>query len=97
FTQAVHAYTLFTVGDGLVSQIPSFFMSFATGLLVTRSSSEDNLSTQIAVQVFAKPKNLFIGAGFAFFLMLLPGFPKIAMLFLGIQVKALGRMQNQHQ
>lgn len=84
FSQAINAYTRFTVGDGLVSQIPSFFMSFATGLLVTRSSSEDNLSTQVAVQIFAKPKNLFIGAAFAFFLMLLPGFPKIALFLVSL-------------
>ena len=97
FTQAVNAYTRFTVGDGLVSQIPSFFMSFATGLLVTRSSSEDNLSTQIAVQVFAKPKNLFIGAGFAFFLMLLPGFPKIALFVIALALFLAGYALKKEQ
>ncbi|TVL39816.1 flagellar biosynthesis protein A [Brachyspira hyodysenteriae] len=97
FTQAVNAYTRFTVGDGLVSQIPSFFMSFATGLLVTRSSSEDNLSTQIAVQVFAKPKNLFIGAGFAFFLMLLPGFPKIALFIIALALFLAGYALKKEQ
>ncbi|WP_297277369.1 flagellar biosynthesis protein FlhA, partial [uncultured Brachyspira sp.] len=97
FAQAVNAYTRFTVGDGLVSQIPSFFMSFATGLLVTRSSSEDNLSTQIAVQVFAKPKNLFIGAGFAFFLMLLPGFPKIALFVIALALFLAGYALRKEQ
>ena len=91
------AYTRFTVGDGLVSQIPSFFMSFATGLLVTRSSSEDNLSTQIAVQVFAKPKNLFIGAGFAFFLMFLPGFPKIALFVIALALFLAGYALRKEQ
>ncbi|WP_297206055.1 flagellar biosynthesis protein FlhA [uncultured Brachyspira sp.] len=97
FAQAADAYTRFTVGDGLVSQIPSFFMSFATGLLVTRSSSEDNLSTQIAVQVFAKPKNLFIGAGFAFFLMLLPGFPKIALFVIALALFLAGYALRKEQ
>ncbi|TXJ47510.1 flagellar biosynthesis protein FlhA [Brachyspira pilosicoli] len=97
FAQAADAYTRFTVGDGLVSQIPSFFMSFATGLLVTRSSSEDNLSTQIAVQVFAKPKNLFIGAGFAFFLMFLPGFPKIALFVIALALFLAGYAIRKEQ
>lgn len=97
FAQAADAYTRFTVGDGLVSQIPSFFMSFATGLLVTRSSSEDNLSTQIAVQVFAKPKNLFIGAGFAFFLMFLPGFPKIALFVIALALFLAGYALRKEQ
>lgn len=99
FDQAINAYLRFTIGDGLVTQIPSFFMSFATGLLVTRSSSENNLSTQIATQIFAKPKNLFIGAAFSFFLMLLPGFPKIALfvisLILGLAGYALKKEQEE--
>lgn len=97
FNQAIDVYTRFTIGDGLVSQIPSFFMSFATGLLVTRSSSEDNLSTQIAVQIFAKPKNLFIGAGFALFLMFLPGFPKIALFVISLALFFAGYTLKKEQ
>ena len=97
FNEAIDTYTRFTIGDGLVSQIPSFFMSFATGLLVTRSSSEDNLSTQIAVQIFAKPKNLFIGSGFAFFLMILPGFPKPALLVISIALFLAGYLMRKEQ
>lgn len=97
FNQALDTYTRFTIGDGLVSQIPSFFMSFATGLLVTRSSSEDNLSTQIAVQIFAKPKNLFIGSGFAFFLMILPGFPKPALLVISLALFLAGYLMRKEQ
>lgn len=97
FNQAIDTYTRLTIGDGLVSQIPSFFMSFATGLLVTRSSSEDNLSTQIAVQIFAKPKNLFIGAGFALFLMFLPGFPKIALFVISLALFFAGYTLKKEQ
>ena len=77
FAQAADAYTRFTVGDGLVSQIPSFFMSFATGLLVTRSS--------------------FIGAGFAFFLMFLPGFPKIALFVIALALFLAGYALRKEQ
>lgn len=97
FNQAIDVYTRFTIGDGLVTQIPAFFMSFATGLLVTRSSSEDNLSTQIAVQIFAKPKNLFIGAGFALFLMFLPGFPKIALFVISLVLFFAGYTLKKEQ
>lgn len=97
FNQAIDTYTRLTIGDGLVSQIPSFFMSFATGLLLTRSSSEDNLSTQIAVQIFAKPKNLFIGAGFALFLMFLPGFPKIALFVISLALFFAGYTLKKEQ
>lgn len=97
FNQAIDVYTRFTIGDGLVTQIPAFFMSFATGLLVTRSSSEDNLSTQIAVQIFAKPKNLFIGAGFALFLMFLPGFPKIALFVISLALFLAGYTLKKEQ
>ena len=97
FNQAIDVYTRFTIGDGLVTQIPAFFMSFATGLLVTRSSSEDNLSTQIAVQIFAKPKNLFIGAVFALFLMFLPGFPKIALFVISLALFFAGYTLKKEQ
>ena len=97
FNQAIDVYTRFTIGDGLVTQIPAFFMSFATGLLVTRSSSEDNLSTQIAVQIFAKPKNLVIGAGFALFLMFLPGFPKIALFVISLALFFAGYTLKKEQ
>lgn len=97
FNQAIDVYTRFTIGDGLVTQIPAFFMSFATGLLVTRSSSEDNLSTQIVVQIFAKPKNLFIGAGFALFLMFLPGFPKIALFVISLALFFAGYTLKKEQ
>ncbi len=97
FNQAIDVYTRFTIGDGLVTQIPAFFMSFATGLLVTRSISEDNLSTQIAVQIFAKPKNLFIGAGFALFLMFLPGFPKIALFVISLALFFAGYTLKKEQ
>ncbi|MBI4977308.1 MAG: flagellar biosynthesis protein FlhA [Spirochaetes bacterium] len=81
---AAKAYTRFTVGDGIVTQIPAFFMSFATGLLVTRSASEDNLGKQVIKQLLIDPRNLFIAAGFAFIMAWLPGFPTLILLFFSI-------------
>ena len=93
--QAINIYIRFTVGDGLVAQIPSFFMSFATGLLLTRGTSEQNLSSEFKTQIFEKPKVLYIAAGFCLFLMILPGFPKITLLFIALVLWFLGFSKNK--
>ncbi|MEK6795606.1 MAG: flagellar biosynthesis protein FlhA [Spirochaetota bacterium] len=95
---AANAYTRFTIGDGLVTQIPAFFMSFATGLLVTRSASENNLGTQIVSQVLANPKNLFVAAGFAFVMAWLPGFPTIILLIFAVGIAFIAwNIQRQNE
>lgn len=65
---AVSRYSLLTVGDGLVSQIPALLISTATGIVVTRAASEGNLSSEITGQLFAYPKMLYITGGTIFFL-----------------------------
>jgi type III secretion protein V len=79
---AAETYSLLSVGDGLVAQIPSLFISVAAGTLVTRVSSESDLGTEVAGQLFVEPRALMLGsvilAGMAF----LPGFPMVAFLLL---------------
>ena len=75
-------YTKLTIGDGLVSQIPAFILSLGAGLIVTRSSSRNNLGEEMLTQVFAKPKALIIASSFLG-LMLFTGLPKIPLLILG--------------
>jgi flagellar biosynthesis protein FlhA len=87
---AVSTYTLLTIGDGLVSQIPSLMMSTATGIIVTRAVSQDDLGTEMTSQLLAQPRTLWIGSGFLFFLALLPGFPKIPLIFLAALLGVLG-------
>ncbi len=96
-SEASRAYLRFTIGDGLVTQIPAFFMSFATGLLVTRSSSSNSLSEQVTTQTFSKPKNMYIGAGFALILMFLPGFPKIMLLVVALLLAAAGYILSKQE
>ncbi len=62
WAQAAHTYTLLSVGDGLVSQIPALLLSTATGLMVTRAASETNLGTDLVQQVFSYPKALYVVA-----------------------------------
>ncbi len=68
FQQALHTYTLLSVGDGLVSQIPALLLSTATGLMVTRAASETNLGADIVGQIFQYPKVLYVVAGAIFLL-----------------------------
>lgn len=63
FTAALHRYTLLSVGDGLVSQIPALLISTATGLVVTRGASENNLGRDVINQIFSYPKMLYVVAG----------------------------------
>ncbi|MDQ0253696.1 flagellar biosynthesis protein FlhA [Evansella vedderi] len=60
---AANKYTLLTVGDGLVSQIPALLISTATGIVVTRAASEGNLGHDVTKQLFAYPKMLYVAGG----------------------------------
>ncbi|HOJ63106.1 MAG TPA: flagellar biosynthesis protein FlhA [Spirochaetota bacterium] len=82
FNIALQNYIPLTVGDGLVSQIPSLLISTATGLIVTRSQSKDAIGGALWKQVSAQYKVFYIGAGALTVLAALPGFPHITLLLL---------------
>ncbi|WP_166237941.1 flagellar biosynthesis protein FlhA [Paenibacillus turpanensis] len=63
FTEAVSRYSILTIGDGLVSQIPALLISVASGMIVTRAASEGNLAEDLTKQLFSYPKLLYIVAG----------------------------------
>jgi len=81
--QAVQIYTLLTVGDGLVSQIPALLISTATGIVVTRSASIYSLGTELGIQLFRYPKALGLAAVVLFVLGTL-GLPKTPMYSLAV-------------
>lgn len=80
--QAVQTFTVLTVGDGLVSQMPALIISAATGILITRVSEEEkaNLGEDIQTQMFANPKVLGIVGGLLAALALVPGLPTVPFL-----------------
>lgn len=80
WNQAVHTYTLLTVGDGIVTQIPALIISTATGLLITRAATDASLSEELGTQMASSPKSLALVALLLTFAMLLPGLPKIPLL-----------------
>ena len=83
FSDAIHTYSLLTVGDGLVSQIPALLLSVATGLVVTRSVSEGDMGSDIIEQLGRHKTPLRVAGGAAVGLCLLPGLPKLPFLIVG--------------
>src|SRR5579883_2170017 len=79
-TDAVHTYTLLTIGDGLVAQIPALLLSTAVALIVTRMSRPQDMGGELRRQLFGNPKALGVAAGLLGIMGLIPGMPNIAFL-----------------
>ncbi|MGA7723527.1 MAG: flagellar biosynthesis protein FlhA [Ignavibacteriaceae bacterium] len=88
FTDALHNYTILTIGDGLVSQIPALLISTAAGLVVTRSASGTALDVQMRKQLLSNPRVLgTVGSAVTLFAFI-PGMPAIPFLLLGVLLGA---------
>ena len=83
FSDAVRVYTLLTIGDGLVAQLPSLLLSTAAAIIVTRVSSAEDMGTQVSNQVLGNPRALGITAGILLLLGIIPGMPNLVFLILG--------------
>ncbi len=81
--ESIEKYSLLSVGDGLVSQIPALLMSVATGVIVTRSTSEGDVGNDLVSQFSKHTEALRIGGGALIALCLIPGMPKIPFLIAG--------------
>ncbi|HZP12017.1 MAG TPA: flagellar biosynthesis protein FlhA [Nevskiaceae bacterium] len=79
---ALHNYTLLTIGDGLVAQVPALLLSTAVAVLVTRLSRSQDMSKQVTSQIFGRPQSLAITAAVLGLVGLIPGMPNIAFLLL---------------
>jgi len=84
FAEAAHNYTLLTIGDGLVAQIPSLLLASAAGLLVTRSTKEQDMGEQIVSQLLKDPKTLAVTSVIIGSMGLIPGMPNAPFLLLAI-------------
>ncbi len=82
FEDAIRNYTLLTIGDGLVAQIPSLLLSTAAAVIVTRVSGEADVGEQVVQELFDDPRALAVASGVLFVLGLVPGMPHMA--FLGL-------------
>lgn len=79
FTEVLSVYSIATVGDGLVSQIPSLLISTATGMIVTRAVAEDSLNIDVTRQFMAQPRAIMMAGGVLAILIAVPGMPKFQM------------------
>ncbi len=93
FTDALRTYTLLTVGDGLVTQIPALIIATAAGMIVTRSASGNQFDKEIRVQVFGRYKALLIASGALLLFAVVPGLPTIPFLVLGTIAGGIGYVQ----
>ena len=84
FSKAVEIYTLLTIGDGLVAQIPSLLLSTAAALMVTRANSLQDVGTQVIRQMFDDPKALAVTALVLFIMGIIPGMPHFVFLTLAL-------------
>ncbi|KQV92882.1 flagellar biosynthesis protein FlhA [Rhizobacter sp. Root1221] len=84
--QALQTYTLLTIGDGIVTQVPALVIAVGTGIIVTRSASDGNLSQEVLRQITSFPKTLLLVAAALGGLLLLPGIPALPTLTLLVVV-----------
>ena len=83
FATAAQTFTLLTVGDGLVTQIPALVISTAAGIIVTRSTNDENIGSQVSKQFKVHPKAIYIAAAVLIFFGLIPGLPKLPFFMMG--------------
>ena len=88
--EALGRYALLTVGDGLVTQIPALIISTAAGIVVSRTSSEQDLSHEFSTQIFGRPQTLYVAAAVLGALGVIPGTPHLAFLTIALLLAGLG-------
>ncbi len=84
FSDAINRYTLLSVGDGLVSQIPALLISTATGIIITRAASENNLGTDLTAQLFSHYRVLATASAVIALFGMVPGLPTIPFFVLAL-------------
>ena len=94
--ESIETYSILTIGDGLVSQIPALIVATSAGILVTKTSSRESLGAEIHGQILDNDQPLWIGAGFMALLMLTPGLPKIPFLAMGAVLLLLLTYRKRH-
>lgn len=95
--EAAEIYSVLTIGDGLVAQIPALFISITAGFIVTRVTTEEseNLGRDIGGQVSAQPKALLIGGALLLGFAMIPGFPTMTFLVLSGLIGSLGLIMGR--
>ncbi len=90
FSDALHTYSLLTIGDGLVTQIPALLVSTASGIIVTRAASDSNMGRDLAIQLTRQPRAIMVTAVVLLIFGLLPGMPTATFMLLGLLAGGVG-------
>lgn len=90
FIKASEVFTLLTVGDGLIAQIPALIISTAAGIIATRNTNDQGLGQQLTKQFSVQPKALYITASILFLFSLIPGFPMFPFLVISLLISFTG-------
>ena len=90
FGEALKTYTILTIGDGLVAQIPALIISSAAGIIVTQSAADKSVGSQLSEQLSFQPMALLTAAGIIFVFGLVPGMPHVAFLTMASIMGAMG-------
>lgn len=98
FSTALTTYTILTVGDGLVSQVPALLISVATGLIVSRATGKDeSLSQDIGKEMFSDPRVLGVVSGLLLVLGIIPGMPTIPFLLISIGLGSWASLKHKEK
>jgi type III secretion protein V len=99
FTQAIHTFSILTVGEGLVSQIPAMFIAISAGIVATRVSTDESrhLGGDIARELSAESRALYVAAGVLCIIGLLPGFPHVIFFILAAMIAGMGYMVTRRR
>ncbi|MBI3791871.1 MAG: flagellar biosynthesis protein FlhA [Gemmatimonadetes bacterium] len=96
-SQAASTYTILTVGEGLVAQIPALIVSTAAGLMVTQAAGGARIGSVVATQLSAQPKAMWVAAGVLGSFALVPGLPALPFLVFSLMLATLARSASQRQ
>ncbi|GMA41040.1 flagellar biosynthesis protein FlhA [Mobilicoccus caccae] len=94
-TDAMHTYSLMSIGDGLVSQIPALLLSVATGLIVTRATTERDMGSDLLGQFGRQKQAMQIAGGACLILGLVPGLPKLPFIVIGVGALFVATRMNE--
>lgn len=99
FAEAVETYTILTIGDGLVNQIPAILIAICAGLVVTRVAASEgvSLAEDVRIQVFAKPTALFFAAGILFLFGMLKGIPALPFITVALALAFFAFWQTRSE
>ena len=95
--EAIKTYSLLSIGDGLVTQIPALLVSTASGIIVTRAAATSNMGADLTSQLSKQPRAIMVAAAVMFLFAFVPGMPTLTFLVLGLMVGGVGYVTHEAQ